>query len=167
MAKSFRSRARRRVGWSDGPSTSQQFTATSLLIWSVGAQANSDGLTIVRIRGEMLMWLSSVAALTDVMTGAFGICIVNENAFGAGSASIMSPFDDAEWDGWMYHKFFHLGALADGSSGAGVFRDSIDSKAMRKIKETDVLVGITHVGSESGTVVMNTAVDSRVLIKLP
>ena len=156
--------ARRSTSWAVGASETRQLTAVGVTLWAVGSQAVVPGLTLVRTRGELLVAISSVAAVTDTMRMAFGLCVVSENAFGAGVGSVPTPDVDMAWDGWLWHRFVSLAVSA--GSEAGTARIEIDSKAMRKIKETDVLIGVTEVIAESGTVVCSLRAETRVLMKL-
>ena len=61
----------------------------------------------------MLLRLSTTAGgVTDGMSGAVGIAIASENAFGVGVGGLMNPFTDSEWDGWIWYAFFHLNGPA-------------------------------------------------------
>ena len=164
--------SRRQVGWSGGPGQVVINRATSgQELLSVGAQSNTDGLTLVRMRGYARFWISAAAAAQDGFTGALGFCIVSENAFDIGVTAIPHPVTDDAWDGWMWHSFFTChsvtATIADGvNASTVVWEKEIDSKAMRKFKETDVLCAVLEV-VEVGTSTFNGFVDTRVLAKLP
>ena len=58
-------------------------------------------------------------------------------------------------------------AEADGSNAFGwIFRMPIDSKAMRKWGDNEILVGVVEVESEVGTVSIRVAANTRLLLKL-
>ena len=162
----FRSRSpRRRTSWESGPLLSQvNLSASGAVAWGTGSQALEDGLTLVRTRGHGLISISSLAAVTDGMRGAVGIAIASENAFGAGVSSLMNPNDDDAWDGWLWHSFFSVSTII--GEGAGVQKFVVDSKAMRKFNETDVIYGIIDVAAETGTVAINLNFQTRLLVKL-
>ena len=157
---------RRPTSWLTGPALiPTSVSAIGNTIFSTGLQILEDGVTLVRTRGEVLLRLTTTAGgVTDGVRGAVGIAMASENAFGAGTASLMDPFGDSEWDGWLWHSFFHLaGAPAD--LGA-VQRLDVDSKAMRKVAALDVLYGAVSLGQESGVEVMYMTADTRQLFKV-
>ena len=121
--------------------------------------------------------VTSDAALSGFSECAFGICIVSENAFGIGVTAIPSPIADIEWDGWFVYRTFAL-VSADAVAAASVShsgsspllwsaRFDIDSKAMRKFKESDVMVGVIEFQSEIGTATVDATLNTRILSKLP
>ena len=159
---------RRRTGWEKGPgdSPATNFLATSSVILGAGSTALLDGLTFVRIRGAFQAFLKSVSASGDGYHGALGIGIISGDAFAA--PVFPDPLTESDWDGWMYHRFIdvHQGEnLADGSRTPGSISFEVDSKAMRKVDETDVLFAALEV-IEIGTANMDVFFDSRVLVKL-
>ena len=89
------------------------------------------------------MVYAAVAADLTVV-GAYGMCVVNTDAFVAGVASIPSPFDDADWAGWFVWRSFSL--RIDSVTQVGVvsqFRvQEVDSKAMRKISQNETVVTV-------------------------
>ncbi len=79
--------------------------------------------------------------------GAYGICIVSQDAFAAGVASMPGPFSDASSDLWMVHQFM----FAPVRVGTGGFQEvaiqyTIDSQAMRKVTEEERVVSIVENG---------------------
>ncbi len=168
-----RSRARRQTSWELGPggNTPIQFTATGEGLVGDGVAAALGGITVVRIRGQLDIILTAAAAAIEGFHGAFGICIVNEDAFAVGVSAVPDPLADVNWDGWIFHHFFDVhsitGTIADGSNASAVHqRINVDSKAMRKFLEEEVMVAKIEV-VENGTSTMNAFFDSRVLIKVP
>ena len=156
--------ARRRTGWATGVTGDQTLTVATVALFGTGTQALQDGLTIVRTRGEFLAFVSSVDAVTSGMRVGVGICVVTENAFGAGVGSVPTPIADLQWDGWLWHSMGHVFGVA--AEGAGFWRQEIDSKAMRKMKEDDIIVAVLEVSQEVGTVTLQTKIKSRTLFKL-
>ena len=119
--------------------------------------------TIVRTRGAVAIAPQTFGA--DVaISGAFGVGIVSDEAFAAGTASIPRPFDDAGWDGWFvwgsFSEFYEFG------SSVGVRRQAlqieVDSKAMRKVSDNETIVLM----AESQTGALNVAMHLRLLMKL-
>ena len=177
---SFRSPVRglrRKTSWALGPfGDTGGLSANGATVFGVAAQADLEGMTIVRIRGELLVHLFSNATAGDGFPRcAVGLCIVTENAAGVGVTAIPSPIADLSWDGWMWHKMFSLvgadvvGAAVVSHSVSDVTkaaRFEIDSKAMRKIKNTDLLIGVAELADEIGTAVVEMQLNTRQLVKL-
>ena len=162
--------ARRSTSWSAGPrGVTGTISASEVSIFGTGTQATVDGLTLVRTRGEILLSLDSGTAIDDGYQFAFGLCIVTENAFNAGVASVPTPLTDIAWDGWLFHTQGNLkiaSTTIENGLGTTNARIPIDSKAMRKFKNTDVMVGVLEV-VETTTANMRAALESRLLLKLP
>ncbi len=163
---------RRQTSWSSGPrGTAGPFSASNTVaMFTLGSQALADGLTLVRIRGEFNFFLSTISASLDgFLDVALGIANVTENAFGIGTTAVPDPRVDIGWDGWIYHytgSIFGPSATVDNSLGPAAIRLQIDSKAMRKIKSTDVLIGVAAVGVEVGTAVLQCHLETRILDKV-
>ena len=165
--------SRRQTGWSIGPGQGPgiQITAAGSTLWVLGSQALVAGLTTIRIRGMLTVNLAVTTSVGDGFDSVMaGICIVSENAFNAGIGSVPTPIQDISWDGWMWHMI--LGRFR-GASTTEVARAPmeagrfvIDSKAMRKIKSTDVLIGVLEAGTETGTSTLEFSADTRILDKL-
>jgi len=100
---------------------------------------------------------------TDGFGGAIGIAIASENAFGVGAGGLMDPFGDSEWDGWLWHSFFHVNGPA--TLGSAFARIEIDSKAMRKVAALDVIYGAIN-PQETGVEVLQVIADTRMLFKV-
>ncbi len=162
---------RRQTSWSVGPGSSvsvQSISGGSALI-GAGAQSQIDGLTLVRLRGELLIVMRSAATLGDSMVGAFGIGIVQAPAFTAGITAVPTPITEIADENWIYHQFFNLFAAAvpveAGNAGSSMIRVQVDSKAMRKFDSDRVLYAAIEL-VEVGAVVIETFFDSRILSKL-
>ena len=108
--------------------------------------------TIVRVRGEVSIRPNSFGA--DVaISGAFGMAIVSDDAFAAGTASIPRPFDDAEWGGWFVWQSFSNHVESIDQTGVvfpGSISYQVDSKAMRKVGENETMVLMCE--SQSGAI---------------
>ena len=128
-----------------------------------------DGLTIVRVRGAVQAFLSGAFTALEGYHCALGICIVNEDAFAIGATAVPDPIADSGWDGWFYHRFFDVHSSHTEVEGGDLSRSisfEVDSKAMRKIPEENVIVAALEV-VELGIATMQVYFDSRVLFKLP
>ncbi len=160
--------SRRESSWSEGPgdSTPGSITASGTAILGLGAVAVEDGLTIVRTRGLLTLVGNVFTTVGDAMVGAFGLCIVSENAFGVGVTAVPAPLTDVGWNGWFYHTFVGVSrGTADFANGSGFQRIVVDSKAMRKIKRTDVVIAVIEL-VETGAADVDVFFDSRLLSKL-
>ena len=168
---------RRKTSWSVGPGGTAGRSSNGSVVYSVGAQVGIDGATLVRTRGELLTQLvTSDAAQSGFPECAFGIAYVNDNAFNVGITAIPTPITDIAWEGWLFHTMFAListDAVAaatvshSGSSPtAWISRVAIDSKAMRKVRQTDVCVGVIEVASEVGAAEFTSRLNIRQLFKL-
>ena len=171
--RDFRSGAslRRRTAWTFGLAGTVSLSAAGAAVFGSGTQNLEDGETAIRIRGELNVALTtSTSSLDGFSECAAGLCVVTENAAGVGVTAVPSPITDIAWDGWMW---FWTGSMwspigtETGASGTDSARIVIDSKAMRKWKNTDVIVGVFAVTSEVGTFVVQAVMNTRVLFKLP
>ena len=108
--------------------------------------------TIIRTRGIVSV-APSVNNAADVdIVGAWGFCIVSDNAFDIGITAVPLPFDDAGWDGWFAWGSFSQRWDVVGMVGQLELtsRDThVDSKGMRKVgsEETVILAAQSQVGA--------------------
>ena len=176
LQRGFRSRApqrsRRKTAWGDGPSsTATPITSTGVQGWGTGVSlANTMLATIVRMRGLFSFYITGGNAAVSGFTGAVGIGVTSLDAFTAGV--LPDPAGDAEWPGWLWHRFFNARlvtpTIADGVNAVSVLdRIVIDSKAMRKIGESEVVFGNVEITDESGVATATFYADTRMLLKLP
>ncbi len=163
---------RRKTDWQEGPGGSAQttITGTGKTILGSGFVLLADGNTLVRTRGHVLHYLESSAAISDGFNGAFGIGIVTAQAFAIGVTAMPGPVAELDWDGWLFHQFYTIRGLfvttPGQSQGPAFIRFDVDSKAMRKVDENEVIFAM-YEGTESGTVTSRIDFDSRILFKLP
>ena len=137
---------------------------------TTGGSANSVAIlngpgTIVRTRGEIL-GMMDVGAAGDTAVLGFGIIIIDDDAFAAGAGSIPSPVLDTPAD-WLWHGWMPLrsetGTQSD-DQGSHVGRLTIDSKAMRRVKQNDNVVFVGDVNILAGTPTVDWAVGCRTLL---
>ena len=170
--RQFQRTAVRQTSWSNGPGgTSGSLSAAGSALFASGSQALVDGLTLVRTRGRVTIWLTSIdAALSGFRQVAVGLCKVTENAFNAGVASVPTPITDIGWDGWIWHSqtqsMICPSATLVNGLGANLLQIDIDSKAMRKFDITDVNAAVIEVSGETGTAVITAELRTRVLDKI-
>ena len=164
---------RRKTGWFEGPSQKPEFqiTAAGSVLWALGSLALGDGLTTIRIRGMLTVNLVVTTSVGDGFDScAAGICYVTGEAFAAGIASVPTPLSDMDWDGWMWHQILGRFRGAETTEVARfpmeAGRFPIDSKAMRKSRAGDVLIGVFEAGAETGASTLGFSADTRILDKL-
>ena len=152
------------------------FTASSTGILGSGVTPTADKLTVARLRGEFMAFLASASAADNGFMCALGVGIVTNAAFAIGATAVPDPIDDAEWDGWLYHRFFNLisptaisnTAITDADSVgivSNVVRFEVDSKAMRKQDLEETLMAVVQ-AVEVGTATMSVQFNSRTLVML-
>ena len=165
---------RRSVAWGLGPggNVNTPLAASGSAILGSGVTlVAEEKATIVRIRGNAQVFLSGATSAIDGFHCALGLGICTNDAFAIGVTAVPDPIESADWDGWMYHRFFDihssLGGLTEGEAmyGSTVFQWEVDTKAMRKFQENMTLFAIVEV-TETGVANFNMFFDSRVLIKL-
>ena len=115
------------------------------------------GETVIRTRGNFSI-ASDQDIATELQIGAFGICVVTQQAAGIGITAIPHPVADAAWGGWLYHRYFAF--QFDFGTGVGFISDmahqiEIDSKAMRKVDEDDRLVTLVENNGSRGFQIVN------------
>ena len=173
MAHSSRSRfprvsaKRRRVSWSLGPRgaiTTQ--TAAGDAIFSTSAQAVADDLTIVCVRGEVVLNVTGSTVLDGWSQIVMGLCVVSENAAAVGITGVPHPVEDIAWDGWLWYWTGCLFELDAAATIATEYRIVIDNKAMRKTHATDVVVAVLESATELGTATLDATMNTRMLVKL-
>ena len=144
-------------------------TIASVLAFPTTSVANEDDLTIVRTRGELLVFLDAQTQVDSGFSYAFGMCIVTQNAAGVGVTAIPAPSADLAWDGWFVHlQGTVFASVADPVGNVkNTHRYQIDSKAMRKMHLTDTVVAVFETFAELGTAEFSASFESRLLLKLP
>ncbi len=170
----IQTRSRRAVSWSLGPtSEGVGFTGAAKSFWTTGINLTIPKATLVRIRGDMLINGTLFTSANDGFRGASGLGIVSADAFNNGVASVPGPGTDPDWPGWIWHSYWHVRGIAAQSAGAdvsinsfcGVQRIVIDSKAMRKWGNNEVLMGVSEPITETGVASIIIDADTRLLIK--
>ena len=172
-------RPNRLTSWDLGPggTSSVSISSTSSTFLGSFVSPTQDGLTVIRTRGELLIFLTAASAQDNGITGAFGIGLATAAALTVGATAVPTPITEQDWDGWIYHRYFSLTAAAAIAASAAeapelvhpvtaALRLEVDSKAMRKVVEEDGLYAIIEV-VESGTAVALAHFNSRMLFKLP
>ena len=164
---------RRRTGWELGPGGTAALSVStdSVSFLGSGIVTLFDGFTIARLRGFLSANLLTVSSAGDGYDFAVGVGLINSDAFAVGVTTILDPIGDADWDGWLYHRFFNIHAvtatIADGvNAAAAAIQFEVDSKAMRKLTDTDVIFAAVQ-AVENGAATAEVFFNSRLLMKLP
>ena len=117
--------------------------------------------TILRTRGSISAHFDPTA-VNESVTLAVGLGIVTARAVAAGAASLPRPATEGSfpwlWHGWLMTDSFGLAVTDQSASPAWVDRLEVDSKAMRKVKETEVMALVFEVCTSvdgGGLVVLN------------
>ena len=174
---------RRSTAWGVGPSTgadgeSRAASSSSSLLANTGVVPAIEGLTLVRIRGDLSVFLTTAGSAADGFNGAFGIGIATTRAFTSGVGALPIPLTNDEDEDWLYHRYFSLfagGPIAVATAAqqadqvnatSAAARFEVDSKAMRKWAAGHTLYAALEV-IETGVATMEWAFNSRILVKLP
>ena len=167
--RSYPSRGPRRQ--TDWVGTTQQgyvavATTVKVAIASFTPDASANNMqmpTAIRNRGSISVRPNSTGADLDIV-GAFGMCVVTQDALAVGITAIPGPFTDSQFDGWMVWQPFSLRVDFSDATGTRLFdRDyEIDSKAMRKVPSGYALVQVAE--SFSGAFSISATI--RTLMKL-
>ena len=158
----------RSVAWSLGPRGTVSASSSSVVGFPTTAVSNFDNQTIVRLRGSLLLQLKAIDGVGTGMQWAFGICIVTENAAGVGVTAVPAPLDDIAWDGWFVHRqgsLFSAAATIQFDSLGVSERLELDSKAMRKVHQTDTIIAMIQF-VETNVATVDAFLESRVLTKI-
>ena len=162
---------RRQSSWAVGPEGLVASVVTSSVnAFPATAVAALAGLTIIRTRGELLVYLTGAGgAKTEGFRYGFGMCVVSENAAGVGITAIPAPITDIAWDGWFVYETGTIAQMFTGLGEASPTQSSrivIDSKAMRKIKQSDVIVGVIEFDEQGDGAEISANLSTRMLLKL-
>ncbi len=159
-------RLRRQSLWFGNQMSDTNVTAIggTIIISANAALLALRPFTIVRTYSELNIRTDNPAG-SENYAGAYGSCIVSDQASAIGVTAIPTPVSDSGSDLWYVHQFM-MGANIFTTSGATMngVGYHIDSKAMRKVDDDeDVLHVIEFSGIGSG---MNIMFGGRQLIKL-
>ena len=165
--------AKRTVIWNDGPNSTvvQSLSAAVNTVWTLG-QTALGGVTIVRIRGSIGLWLETATAIGDGFTRvSIGIGIVTADAFSTGVGAMPGVISDKNWGGWMFYSdlgpFIGLSVTeGENTSPLAQVRVPIDTKAMRKVAPNETVFGMVSASAEIGAATLSFVGDTRMLVKL-
>ncbi len=166
---------RRKSSWVLGPggTAEAELTASSAAIIGSGAVSLLDGTTIVRVRGEILSYLTAATAAGNGFRVGVGILLSEIEAFTIGITALPKPLADMDSEDWVWHSIYNLrsaGALAGAAAAdndfalaiSAVMRQEVDTHAMRKFDEGKILVIVAEVVLV-GTATMRIGGEARML----
>jgi len=169
--------AHRRGGFSRAVRSSRRLTAWAQSDWQTGTMSAEGGLvlaslnaaalllrpfTIIRSHYELQI-TSDQGAAPESQLGAFGVCVVSQQASAIGVTAIPTPVTDGGSDLFLVHQYY--AGFGDTSvSDRAATRITIDSKAMRKVNEDQDMVLVSEFDSQGEGQIIEVA--GRFLIKL-
>ena len=110
----------------------------------IGAQHLPE--TLLRIRGE---WAATLDGAQGAIGAAKAVCGIIQVPEGTGTTVLWSPFidDDAPWIWWDVMHLMHEEYVVDvlGTPAASAGRRVMDSKAMRKLRNTELQFVVSNV----------------------
>ena len=126
----------------------------------------ADPEILIRVVGELMVSSDQTAGTEDPF-GAVGICIVSDQVFAQGVASILTPYTDAESDLWVMHQFWAAPMLVASAIGFQNIaqRYTLSSKAMRKVSPDETVCLVIENGAQSPNAAKY-RLDVRILSKL-
>ena len=140
-------------------------SSSAFLGQGIAPVSGAAGLTIVRIRGQLDIFLRSVTSVGDGFQCAFGIGLATAAAVAAGIASVPTPITEAADENWL---FWHALSIHGNSAVEAEFHSGthqrlmVDTKAMRKFEDGMIIYAAIEV-VEIGTVTADVFFDSRAL----
>jgi len=126
----------------------------------------SPNPTLVRIRGEFIAHAGGAAGVgTSVRWGA-GIYLATARAVAAGITAILRPVTDADSGEWIWWATGTVTESIVGSTDSvqQTQRVLIDNKAMRKVGQNQVLIGVVEAISGAGQN-LDSSIGTRILFK--
>jgi len=115
-----------------------------------GSLTFNDAATIYRLRGQLLIRFDGTSA-GDTNIAGVGIIVVQESAVAAGAASVPNPLTDPEAD-FLWHQYapFIQPVTDDVGGVSSSMRIEVDSKAMRRVKDTQTLQLVASMSAATG-----------------
>ncbi len=163
--------AKRSKVWVSGSGVSLAHAASTVAIFTIVTEADLEAQgkpTVARMRGRALVKADLSVVPPAGISYAFGIALIESNAFGAGAASVPGPLTSPEF-GWIDYHSGNIHNEFDASDdllGGGCWSEVIDSKAMRKVVPGHVLAGVFETGAsfDTNAQILNFMFNVRVLL---
>ena len=159
---------RRLTNWFEILSTQTTLTAIGgTLIASLTADEKLERpFTIVRTHLEVQFGSDQIAA-SETQFGAVGMAVVSDQAAAAGVSAVPTPDTDAASDLWFLHQYLQNTVDFGDATGfimQGDRRYQIDSKAMRKVNDSEDVILVAELNNIGGGQIVG--VSGRFLIKV-
>ncbi len=151
------------VRWAGFQATFGAFGAGTSAVNLLGAGSFKE--TVMRTRGQLLCYVDGAVGTSILAQIGVGFVVVPE---GTASTVLWSPITDTNAP-WYYYSVFHIGyeeAVADvvHHPVASGYRETIDSKAMRKGPPDTELQMVVENVTIAGAVSVNLSVTGRHLL---
>ena len=164
MARQTRSKKIDFTRWTNNNNSANAFGAGTVAS-TFFASSTTVAQTILRTRGNLVAYADGAPVSGALAIISLGLCLVPE---GTGTTVLWSPFTDAEAP-WFWHTTFHLGyeeMVTDviDASGLTVFREMIDSKAMRVLRPDTEVQFVAENTTVLGALTVNVSVGIRMLL---
>ena len=158
--------------------TTVWFSAGVTLVSTAGSAAslvsswNAAALALrpfMILRTRLVVWASSdQTAAAEFSQSVYSMQIVQESAITAGIAAVPTPITETNSDFFVYQPLFQALRFTTDVGKAQIQGEQscwvVDSKAMRKVNETDDMAVVVENRSAFG---LEVAVEGRMLIQLP
>ena len=108
--------------------------------------------TVIRTHLEVAMNTDQIIASEDQI-GAVGMCVVSDQAVAIGAMAVPTPVTDLDSDLWFVHQLMFgefVFMTAAGFQARTSVRTTIDSKAMRKVDDSEDLIMVAQSSSALG-----------------
>ena len=124
--------------------------------------------TIVRIRGVLTVFIDAVGANNDDVRWGAGLGMISAQAFAAGAAAVHSPLSNGDWGGWIWWATGAMRRRTASAELSSVIHSeaiTIDSKAMRRVENDQLLVCVVETLNAAGAAGILVSAAGRVLVK--
>ncbi len=116
--------------------------------------ASDSPETLIRTHGSLNVQTDQDGADEEAF-GAYGMCVVSNQAFAIGVTAIPTPYTDADSDLWFVHGYWYapvrFGTAVGFQNVSQTF--SFDSKAMRRVSPDETIVIVLENGSGANGIV--------------
>ncbi len=141
-------------------------SSTLMLTANSQGQADMSGpipraSTLMRCRGEVLAVIDGPTT-NDVAVAACGLIVVTEEQLAVGTTAVPNPDTDFDAE-WIWHGFLPMSHIGGGVEKEQVARITLDSKAMRRMKETQSVLFVATNGAVTGTGAIDVTFGVRLL----
>jgi len=162
---------KRRMSWEGGNVDIADLTTVSPLAVTVLTEAQLENFptpTLIRSRGRINAYTDPSATPGSFAVVGVGLIVVTAAAAAVGVTAIPTPLTELGSD-WLWWDSLSVGSDAADVIGSTITVDrlSVDSKAMRKIGNNQVVLLVAEMLTCEGTMVVNLCGTLRFLLKAP